>query len=169
MRTRTSSAENTTSMARRRSRADATVCSRYADGWMGAAGRRRLAAVRALRDGGYLDLAAGRARPPRRNAGISRDIAGAPHGRGVLVPHGGWRRRAAGHGTPATAVARRYMDAWQAAAYLGISESLLNRMRVSGKEPRCAKLGERVVKDFEDLDAWLVARERRFTGEVRPG
>ena len=69
--------------------------------------------------------------------------------------------RPAGPGTPATAVAWRYMDAWQAAAYLGISESLLNRMRVNGKGPRYAKLGERVVYDIEDLDTWVEARKRR--------
>ena len=150
--------------------ADRVAADWYNDGWMRAAVRRRLAAGRALLDGGYLDLAAGRARPPRRNSNTSRDIAGTAAGGGAssspAAEDGG---RPAEPGTPATTVARRYMVAWHAAAYLGISESLLNSMRVSGKGPRYAKLGERVVYDVEDLDTWVEARKRRSTGEVQPG
>ena len=61
--------------------------------------------------------------------------------------------------------ARRYLDTRQAAAYLGIGASTLNRMRVSGEGPRYSKLGRRVVYDAADLDKWVEERKRRFTGE----
>ena len=42
----------------------------------------------------------------------------------------------------------RYLDTRQAAGYLGIGASTLNRMRVSGEGPRYSKLGRRVVYDL---------------------
>ena len=59
----------------------------------------------------------------------------------------------------------RYLDTGQAAEYLGISPSTLNRMRVTGEGPRYSKAGRRVIYDIEDLDAWVEKRKRRFTGE----
>ena len=38
-------------------------------------------------------------------------------------------------------------------------------MRVTGEGPRYSKLGRRVIYDVHDLDAWIEARKRRFTGE----
>ncbi len=61
--------------------------------------------------------------------------------------------------------APRYLDTRQAAGYLGIGASTLNRMRVSGEGPRYSKLGRRVVYDPADLDSWVEERKRRFTGE----
>ena len=60
----------------------------------------------------------------------------------------------------------RYMDTKAAADYLGLSPSTLNRMRVTGDGPRYSKLGRRVIYDVRDLDSWIEARKRRFTGEA---
>ena len=61
--------------------------------------------------------------------------------------------------------APRYMDTRQAAAYVGMSPSTLNRMRVNGEGPPYGKLGRRVIYDRLDLDGWVTERKRRFTGE----
>jgi predicted DNA-binding transcriptional regulator AlpA len=42
----------------------------------------------------------------------------------------------------------------EAAAYLGVSESWLTKLRCVGGGPRYAKLGRRVVYQDSDLDAW---------------
>jgi len=60
----------------------------------------------------------------------------------------------------------RYLSTKQAAMYVGLSPCTLNRMRVTGEGPRYAKAGRRVVYDRADLDAWIDARKRSFTGET---
>ena len=69
-------------------------------------------------------------------------------------------------GPNATASWRRYLDTEAAAARVGLSPGKLNRMRVEGCGPRYAKKGRRVLYDVHDLDAWIDAHERRFTGEA---
>ena len=69
-------------------------------------------------------------------------------------------------GPDATASWRRYLDTKAAAAHVGLSPGKLNRMRVEGCGPRYAKKGRRVLYDVHDLDAWIEAHERRFTGEA---
>ena len=59
----------------------------------------------------------------------------------------------------------RYLDTKQAAAYLGLSDKTLEKLRVSGRGPRYAKAGRRVIYDRGDLDEWVAARKRGFTGE----
>lgn len=55
----------------------------------------------------------------------------------------------------------------EAAAYLGISASTLEKGRVHGKNmPPFIKLGRIVVYDVADLDAWLTARKRSSTSEA---
>ena len=61
---------------------------------------------------------------------------------------------------------RRYLDTRQAAAYLGLSPSTLNRMRVTGDGPPYSKVGRRVIYDAGDLDRWVGVRKRHFTGEA---
>ena len=63
----------------------------------------------------------------------------------------------------------RYVDTKAAADYVGLSPSTLNRMRVTGDGPRYSKVGRRVVYDLRDLDSWIEARKRRFTGESAGG
>ena len=59
----------------------------------------------------------------------------------------------------------RYLDTKQAAAYLGLSVKTLEKLRVTGRGPRYAKAGRRVIYDRRDLDRWVAARKRGFTGE----
>ena len=59
-----------------------------------------------------------------------------------------------------------YLDTRRAAVYLALSASTLNRMRLTGEGPRYAKAGRRVIYATADLDAWVEARKRTFTGET---
>lgn len=56
-----------------------------------------------------------------------------------------------------------------AAAYIGLSASTLNKLRVFGGGPVFLKLGRRVVYDPADLDIWLCARRRRSTSDHGQG
>lgn len=54
----------------------------------------------------------------------------------------------------------------QAAAYTGLAESTLEKMRLSGDGPRFLKLTARAVAyHVRDLDAWLESRRRRSTSD----
>lgn len=46
----------------------------------------------------------------------------------------------------------------QAADYIGLSKSLLDKLRCYGGGPVYAKLGSSVVYTTDDLDAWVSAR-----------
>lgn len=57
----------------------------------------------------------------------------------------------------------------EAASYLKLSPSTLNKMRCSGGGPRFAKAGPRVViYDRSDLDEWLKSRTWHSTSEYVP-
>jgi predicted DNA-binding transcriptional regulator AlpA len=57
-----------------------------------------------------------------------------------------------------------YYDTKHAAAYLGVGESTLERLRVTGGGPVFRKLGEKMVRyAAADLDAW--ARPATSTSE----
>ncbi|KAI96089.1 transcriptional regulator [Rhodomicrobium udaipurense JA643] len=58
------------------------------------------------------------------------------------------------------------LNARDAAAYLGLSYSLICKLRVYGGGPRYAKLARRVVYDIADLDAWVAKRARMNTSEA---
>lgn len=62
---------------------------------------------------------------------------------------------------------RRGMRTAEAAAYLGVSRSFLEKARLTGGGPVYAKLGKVVVYSPADLDVWLAARKRRSTSETR--
>lgn len=51
----------------------------------------------------------------------------------------------------------------QAAEYLGVSKSLLNKMRSYGGGPTFAKLGSTVVYLRDDLDAWVASNRQAVT------
>jgi hypothetical protein len=56
-----------------------------------------------------------------------------------------------------------------AAAYLNVSVSYLNKLRVIGGGPVYSKVGSRrVVYRVDDLDRWLAASRRRSTSEAIP-
>ncbi|WP_438749174.1 helix-turn-helix transcriptional regulator [Pararhizobium sp. O133] len=46
----------------------------------------------------------------------------------------------------------------QAAAYLGVSKSLLDKLRCYGGGPIYAKLGSSVIYSAADLDAWISSK-----------
>ncbi len=46
----------------------------------------------------------------------------------------------------------------QAADYLGISKSLLDKLRCYGGGPTYAKLGSSVIYSTADLDAWVASK-----------
>lgn len=48
----------------------------------------------------------------------------------------------------------------QAAAYVGVSKSYLDKARCYGGGPTFAKLGTTVIYRSEDLDAWVVANRQ---------
>lgn len=53
----------------------------------------------------------------------------------------------------------------QAAAYLNLSKSTLEKLRLAGGGPRYAKLGKICTYTVVDLDAWADARLRSSTSE----
>lgn len=94
-------------------------------------------------------------------------FAGRADGRGCRARDG--RRIPDAHpdgpGTDATETGRRYLDTDAAAAYVGLGPSTLNRLRAVGGGPLYAKRGRRVLYDVQELDSWIAAHERGFTGE----
>lgn len=62
----------------------------------------------------------------------------------------------------ANAVAQM-MSVSEAAAYLGLAESTLNKKRLDGSGAPYLKLGRRVVYRQSDLDAWLESHRRYST------
>lgn len=58
--------------------------------------------------------------------------------------------------------ARRILRTREAADYIGLSPSTLEKKRLSGDGPRFVRLGGRAVGyDLRDLDEWLDAQRRR--------
>ena len=60
----------------------------------------------------------------------------------------------------------------EAAARLGVSISLLNKLRLTGGGPTFVKFGAKVLYDPDDLEAWVAARKYGSTSEIsvsRPG
>jgi predicted DNA-binding transcriptional regulator AlpA len=53
----------------------------------------------------------------------------------------------------------------EAAAYLGISVSMLNKLRLTGNGPPYMKLGRRVLYGLHDLETWAATRKRNHTSE----
>jgi excisionase family DNA binding protein len=53
----------------------------------------------------------------------------------------------------------------QAASYLGVSASTLNKLRLGDSGPVFHKLGRRVAYSRTDLDAFLNASRRRSTSD----
>jgi excisionase family DNA binding protein len=51
----------------------------------------------------------------------------------------------------------------EAARFLGVSKSWLNKLRVSGGGPQFLKLGRRVVYEQQSLTAWIEQRRRSST------
>ena len=52
-----------------------------------------------------------------------------------------------------------------AAHHLGLSESTLNKLRLTGGGPIFIKLGRRVLYDVKDLEDWLGRHRRSSTSD----
>lgn len=63
---------------------------------------------------------------------------------------------------------KRRLRTKDAASYLGLSKSTLEKMRVTGGGPIYSALGRIVVYEVGDLDAYVEARKRRSTSELVP-
>ncbi len=65
-------------------------------------------------------------------------------------------------------LARRRLKTRQAADYLGLARSTLEKLRVFGGGPVYEKLGRSVVYDVDDLERWAASRKRSNTsGSIR--
>jgi predicted DNA-binding transcriptional regulator AlpA len=75
--------------------------------------------------------------------------------------------RSTGVGAADNAVfANRKISVREAAAYLGISKSFLDKKRLHGTGPVYLKIGRRVAYDLGDLEIWVAGQKRRHTSEV---
>jgi hypothetical protein len=53
----------------------------------------------------------------------------------------------------------------EAADYVRLAKGTLDNLRTTGKGPRFAKLGRKVVYDTHDLDRWLEDHKRSSTSD----
>lgn len=60
---------------------------------------------------------------------------------------------------------RRMLRVTEAATYLALSVSFLNKLRCSGGGPVFRKIGRAVLYDPADLEAWLSDRRRVSTSD----
>ena len=54
-----------------------------------------------------------------------------------------------------------------AAVYIGLSVSTLNKMRIWGNGPKYLKLGRRILYDTTQLDNWMADKLRSKTSDAR--
>jgi predicted DNA-binding transcriptional regulator AlpA len=59
----------------------------------------------------------------------------------------------------------RNLSVEEAARFVGVSVSVLNKSRVYGGGPRYLKLGRRVLYEVTELEAWLASHRRGSTSE----
>ena len=62
----------------------------------------------------------------------------------------------------------RRMRTQEAAQYVGLAKSTLDKLRLEGGGPVYLKLGKAVVYEVADLDAWCNASRRSHTAESTP-
>jgi predicted DNA-binding transcriptional regulator AlpA len=60
---------------------------------------------------------------------------------------------------------RKKLDTVEAADYLGLGKSTLDKLRLTGGGPAFYKVGARVVYEPADLDAWIAQHKRRSTSD----
>lgn len=64
---------------------------------------------------------------------------------------------------------RRMLKVGDAAAFLGVSTSYLNVLRVRGGGPAFLKIGRAVCYDPADLEAWAASKRRASTSDQGDG
>jgi predicted DNA-binding transcriptional regulator AlpA len=57
----------------------------------------------------------------------------------------------------------RKLRVTEAATFLSVSKSWLDKKRIIGDGPAYIKAGRRVVYDLDDLDAWVASNRRHRT------
>ena len=62
-------------------------------------------------------------------------------------------------------VARNRLTVPEAAEWLRVSKSWLDKKRLDGNGPQYHKFGRRVIYDLSDLEAWAAQNKRRHTSE----
>lgn len=60
------------------------------------------------------------------------------------------------------------MKVKEAAEYMRLSHSTLNKWRVQGRGPRFQKIGRNVVYRKSDLDEWMDKQTRQSTSQDEP-
>jgi Helix-turn-helix domain len=63
-------------------------------------------------------------------------------------------------------VTKHLLPVGEAATYVSLSASTLNRLRVSGGGPRYAKLAGKILYDVRDLDQWVEDSKRASTSSA---
>lgn len=63
---------------------------------------------------------------------------------------------------------RRRVNTVEAARYVGLSVSQVNKLRHYGRGPKYYRLGVRVVYDLADLDAWVASCAQINTSQNQP-
>ena len=66
---------------------------------------------------------------------------------------------------PQTGITPAYVRVQTAAQYVGVSKSLLDKLRTTGGGPRFSLLGSAVVYSLADLEAWVASRSVASTSE----
>lgn len=61
---------------------------------------------------------------------------------------------------------RKMLSTYEAAKYLGLGKSTLDKLRLSGDGPVFIKVGRRVIYDPADLDVWSKRHKRSSTSQV---
>jgi excisionase family DNA binding protein len=61
---------------------------------------------------------------------------------------------------------KRLLTVGEAATYLSLSASTLNKLRVSGGGPRYVKPCGKILYDVKDLDQWIEDHKRRSTSQA---
>jgi predicted DNA-binding transcriptional regulator AlpA len=60
---------------------------------------------------------------------------------------------------------RKKLSTYEAAEYLGLGKSTLDKLRVTGGGPIFIKVGKRIVYDPADLDSWFDRHKRSSTSQ----
>jgi predicted DNA-binding transcriptional regulator AlpA len=92
------------------------------------------------------------------NWGVEDDLTDSP------LPEALWRKPDS-HASRDPDPPGRKLNVREAARFLGLSASTLNKMRLNGNGPPYLKLGRRVLYDVHDLQAWAASRRRNHTSE----
>lgn len=62
-------------------------------------------------------------------------------------------------------MSQNYLRTKDAATYIGVAKSTLEKLRLTGGGPVFAKLGRTVVYERADLDGWVASRRCQSTSD----